>query len=91
MRESPALDIMELLIRRGAKVTYTDPWVPSFTHRGHSMDEVPFAQAIEANHDCVVIATDHAKFDYAAIAKLALVVDTRNAIKGHNGSNVFKL
>jgi UDP-N-acetyl-D-glucosamine dehydrogenase len=91
MRESPALDIMELLIRRGAIVTYTDPWVPSFSHGGHAMDEVPFEQAIKARNDCVVIATDHAKFDYAAIAKLPLVVDTRNAIKGHNGPNVFKL
>lgn len=91
MRESPALDIMELLIRRGAIVTYTDPWVPSFSHGGHAMDEVPFDQAIATNYDGVIIATDHAKFDYAAIAKMPLVVDTRNAIKGHRGSNVFKL
>ncbi|MGE0675382.1 MAG: UDP binding domain-containing protein, partial [Methylibium sp.] len=91
MRESPALDIMELLIRRGATVSYTDPWVPSFSHGGHAMDELPFDQAVRANFDCAVIATDHGSFDYSAIAKLPLVVDTRNAIKGETGPNVFKL
>ena len=91
MRESPALDILELLTRRGATVTYTDPWVPAFSHGGHSMDEVPFDQAVKTGYDCVVIATDHAKFDYAAIARMPLVVDTRNAIKGPSRPNVFKL
>ncbi|MGE3511424.1 MAG: nucleotide sugar dehydrogenase [Vicinamibacterales bacterium] len=91
MRESPALDIMELLIRRGARVSYTDPWVPSFSHGGHAMDELPFDQAVRANFDCAVIATDHGSFDYAEIAKLPLVVDTRNAIKGETGPHVFKL
>ncbi len=91
MRESPALDIMELLMRRGATVTYSDGWVPSFSHGGHAMDEVPFDQAVNTPYDCVVIATDHASFDYGRISQMPLVVDTRNAIKGPTGANVFKL
>jgi len=91
MRESPALDIMELLIRRGATVTYSDSWVPSFSHAGHDMTEVPFDQAVATDYDCVVIATDHASFDYGLISQMPLVVDTRNAIKGATGPNVFKL
>ena len=91
MRESPALDIIELLIRRGATVTYSDMWVPSFDHGGHAMTEVPFEKAIAADYDCAVIATDHAAFDYEKIAKMPLVVDTRNALKGVTGPNIFKL
>ncbi len=80
-----------LLTRRGAQVSYSDSWVPSFDHGGHAMDEVPFDQAVTTDYDCVVIATDHASFDYAKIARMPLVVDTRNAIKGETGKNVFKL
>ena len=86
-----ALDIIELLIRRGATVTYSDMWVPSFDHGGHAMTEVPFEKAIAADYDCAVIATDHAAFDYENIAKMPLVVDTRNALKGVTGPNIFKL
>jgi UDP-N-acetyl-D-glucosamine dehydrogenase len=91
MRESPALDIMELLTRRGATVTYSDRWVPSFDHGGHAMSEVPFEQAVATDYDCAVIATDHAAFDYPRIAKMPLVVDTRNALKGVTGAHIFKL
>jgi UDP-N-acetyl-D-glucosamine dehydrogenase len=90
VRESPALDILELLVKRGAKVSYTDPYVPDLQHGGHSFQQVPFDTAVSSTVDCAVIATDHKVFDFARIAKMPLVVDTRNAIKSP-GSNIFRL
>jgi UDP-N-acetyl-D-glucosamine dehydrogenase len=91
MRESPALDILELLTRRGAHVTYTDPYVPHLIHAGHTLESVPFASAVENGCDCAVVATDHRAFDYASIARMPLVVDTRNALTGCMRSSIFRL
>ena len=91
MRESPALDILELLTKRGASVTYTDPFVPSLSHAGHVLDSVPFETALVSSFDCAVVATDHTGFDYRRIAKLPLVVDTRNALKSFAGPAIFTL
>jgi UDP-N-acetyl-D-glucosamine dehydrogenase len=90
VRESPALDILELLVRRGATVTYTDPFVPAMQHGGHTYQSVPFDGTNGACWDCVVVATDHSAFDYDRIASFPLVVDTRNAIK-RAGGQVFTL
>jgi UDP-N-acetyl-D-glucosamine dehydrogenase len=90
VRESPALDIMLLLRQRGAKITYTDPHVPCLKLDGLAMDSAPLEKAAEA--DCVVIVTDHSVFDYAKVAAEArLIVDTRNALKGHTGVNLVRL
>ncbi|MGE3179448.1 MAG: nucleotide sugar dehydrogenase [Vicinamibacterales bacterium] len=91
MRESPALDIMELLIRRGAAVSYTDGWVPEMNLGGHAFTSVPFDTAVQSGYDCAVVATDHANFDYRRIAALPLVVDTRNALKDATGPGIFRL
>jgi UDP-N-acetyl-D-glucosamine dehydrogenase len=91
VRESPALDIILLLERRGARVTYSDPYVSNIRLDGHELSaEDP--NAMSAAADCVVIVTDHAKFDYAAIVKNArLIVDTRNALKKHPSPKVVRL
>jgi UDP-N-acetyl-D-glucosamine dehydrogenase len=91
LRESPALDILELLAKRGASVSYTDPYVPCVRTDGLSLQSVPEAEALANGYDCVVIATDHRVFDYAAIARSTLVVDTRNALKEHRLPHVFRL
>jgi UDP-N-acetyl-D-glucosamine dehydrogenase len=90
MRESPALDILELLVKRGAVVSYTDPWVPELKDGGHTQKSVDFAAALENGYDCAVVTTDHKLFDYERIAALPLVVDTRNAIKRRSPA-IFKL
>jgi UDP-N-acetyl-D-glucosamine dehydrogenase len=90
VRESPALDILELLTQRGAVVTYTDPYVPELRHGGHTLQTVPFDQAVSSSCDCAVVATDHTRFDFQRIGRMPLVVDTRNAIKSP-GANVFRL
>jgi UDP-N-acetyl-D-glucosamine dehydrogenase len=91
VRESPALDIIELLERRGAVVTYTDPYVPTLSHAGRELESVPFDLAINSPCDCGVIATDHRTFDFARIASLPLLVDTRNALRGFAQPSIFRL
>ncbi len=91
MRESPALDILELLHQRGATVTYTDPYVPKLEHGALKLCSVPEDKAAQGI-DCAVICTNHRVFDYPAIVKrFPLVVDTRNALKGIDSPNIFRL
>jgi UDP-N-acetyl-D-glucosamine dehydrogenase len=92
MRESPALDVLELLHRRGAILSYTDPFVPTLDHGELSMTSVPEADAPHDGVECAVICTNHSVFDYAAMPKrFPLVVDTRNALKNSQADNVFRL
>ncbi len=82
IRESPALDIIRLLEGSGAKVSYHDPYVPSFSEDGHQAVSVPLTKEVLGAADCVVIVTDHAKIDYDLIRREAhRVVDTRNALR----------
>jgi UDP-N-acetyl-D-glucosamine dehydrogenase len=90
LRESPALDVMELLVRRGAIVSYTDPYVPSFQHGTLNLSSI--TEEAAKGSDCALIVTDHKIFDYARIAKnFPLVVDTRNALKNIKSDHVFTL
>lgn len=78
VRESPALDIMKLLIDQQVDVSYHDPLVPSVVWNNCRRVSVGVEQAAE--HDAVVILTDHANVDYSALVDRAqLVVDCRNA------------
>jgi UDP-N-acetyl-D-glucosamine dehydrogenase len=84
IRESPSLKLVELLERRGARVSYHDPYVPTVpVTREHSelggRASVPLDAAAISGHDAVLVATDHDKIDYPLIAAHArLIVDTRN-------------
>jgi UDP-N-acetyl-D-glucosamine dehydrogenase len=90
VRESPSLDIMHLLQKRGAKVSYADPHVPSIVLEGETYLSQPECAAATA--DCVVIVTDHAAFDYKKLVEDAsLIVDTRNALKGVQSPKVVRL
>jgi UDP-N-acetyl-D-glucosamine dehydrogenase len=91
VRESPALDIILLLDRRGARVTYSDPFVPRIQLDGRELAaQDPGAMA--AGADCVVIVTDHTKFDYAGIVERArLIVDTRNVLKTYSSPKIVRL
>jgi len=92
MRESPALDIIETLGKRGATISYTDPWVPELRLDGHAMTSVDLDKAIAGRPDCVVICTDHAAFKYDELVKSGVViVDTRNALKDRQAANIFRL
>jgi UDP-N-acetyl-D-glucosamine dehydrogenase len=90
MRESPALDILQLLHRRGAELSYTDPYVPTLKEGTVSLQSV--AEDRVDGIDCAVIATDHKVFDYSAMpGRFPLIVDTRNALKGNAAKNIFRL
>jgi len=91
LRESPALEILELLDKAGATVSYTDPYFPNFKH-GH-LDLASVAEkAMHEGVDCGVIVTDHKVFDYPAmVTRFPLLLDTRNALKGVTRDNVFRL
>jgi UDP-N-acetyl-D-glucosamine dehydrogenase len=83
MRESPALDVINELQRKGADVRYADPFVDSLEHEGLSTPRVdPTAEVLHAA-DAVIVVTDHKEFDYPMIVKTAdLVIDARNATRG---------
>ncbi|MCS7311224.1 MAG: hypothetical protein NZ741_13495, partial [Armatimonadetes bacterium] len=95
LRESPALKIIEILHRRGAKVSYHDPYFPTL----HVQDHVDLHLRSETltperlqRADCVVIVADHSSYDWAMIAENAkLVVDTRNALKAFPAPHIWKL
>ncbi len=92
MRESPALDIIQLLGKKGAKIGYCDPHVPVLDEHGITMRAEPFTRTTLRKADCAVIVTDHDAFDYGMILRESkAVVDTRNALKGKGGSKVVKL
>ena len=92
VRESPALDILELLTRQGATVSYTDPYVASLAHGAETLRSMPEQEALSSSADCYVICTNHDVFDYDEIVKGAtLIVDTRNALKSHTGPSIFRL
>ena len=91
MRESPALDIIELLGKRGAEISYSDPWVPELRTDGHSLKAVDFGNAVTGCPDCVVICTDHSVFTYDELVKSGVVsVDTRNALKDRLAPTIFR-
>jgi len=95
IRESPSLDVMTLLHKKGAIVRYADPYVPTLTARGWpggvELRSEPLTAETMAGADCVAILTEHKKVDYSMVVKSAkLIVDTRNAIAGEH-PHVFKL
>jgi len=90
MRESPALDVILLLQKRGATITYSDPHVPVLRLDGLNLEASPEEAAAAA--DCVIIVTDHSSFDYAGLVERSqLIVDTRNALKGVRSEKIVRL
>ncbi len=85
VRESPSLELIEMLQGKGARVDYNDPYVPK-THKMRRYDlrmsSAPITEKNLRKYDCIVISTDHSIYDYNFIAKHSkLIVDTRNAMK----------
>lgn len=92
MRESPALDIANMLVERGAILMYHDPHVREFQLQGDTMKSVDLNEKTVSDADLVVIVTDHTDVDYSLLAKSAKrIVDTRNAMKDHKLEKVVRL
>jgi UDP-N-acetyl-D-glucosamine dehydrogenase len=85
-RESPSFELLEMLVTRGAAVSYNDPHVPRLPKIRHRQVPDLSSQNLTADYlatqDCVLIATDHTAYDYSFIVEHSkLVIDTRNATK----------
>ena len=92
LRESPSLTIIELLQKRGAVVSYNDPYFPTVGHgRRYALNMTCSPLENLDQYDCVVIVTDHSDYDYHRIVREAkLVVDTRNATKGIDSPKIVR-
>ncbi len=83
LRESPSLEIIDLLVGKGALVSYYDPYLPYLKIGGINMKCLKFDKNAFKDSDCVVIATDHSNVDYKFVVENSdIVVDTRNVLKG---------
>ena len=92
IRESPSLDIMQTLIDRGARVEYSDPFVPTLEFAGRRFRSVPLTATHLRRFDCAVIATAHSGVPYAGVLKHSKgVVDTRNALRGRRSRKIVRL
>ncbi len=92
LRESPALDILDLLSQKGCIVSYHDPHVPEIRADDHTPEgavgkSVPLTDAALTGADAVIVVTDHRSVDYARVSRLAkIVIDTRNATAAYRGA-----
>lgn len=95
IRESPGVEIIDILKEKGARVDYNDPFIPSFSGMRHypnlAMKNVELSGKKLQKYDCVVIITNHSHYDYKWIVKNSkLVVDTRNATGKLKSSKIIK-
>ncbi len=92
MRESPALDILNLLLHKEAIVYYHDPYVPSLEVDNQVFESIPLTKETLNQSDCVMIVTNHGNFDYPFIVEhSALILDTRNGTKGIASDKIIKI
>ncbi|MCA1902718.1 MAG: nucleotide sugar dehydrogenase, partial [Candidatus Hydrogenedens sp.] len=94
IRESPAVDIISLLLNKGAEIYFSDPFVKTIDVEGNVFTSYPLSNGL-SQFDLVVIVTDHSSFDYQQIvSNSALILDTRNATKGlekYSKGTIFKI
>jgi UDP-N-acetyl-D-glucosamine dehydrogenase len=82
MRESPAIEVAEMLLHKGAQVDYHDPHVPELHVGSHVLKSLELSDPVLAAADLVIVVTDHSAVDYArVVARAQRVFDTRNATK----------
>lgn len=91
-RESPALDVWEVLAGRGAQLVLHDSWIEPFEWKGHFYRSVELTDQEIESADAVLILTNHTNIDYQRVVDKAKVVfDTRNATKGISSEKIIKL
>ncbi len=92
IRESPALDIMTLLQKMGADMSFHDPFVPSIIVEQHKLTSRPYSKDLLRRADAVVITTAHSVFSPKEILENAkLVIDTRNMLRGLQADHLVRL
>jgi len=94
LRESPAIDVIEILQKEKTKVSYSDPHIPYLDIGSICLKSIKITASVLKKQDLVILVTDHEKFKYSFIAKHSkLIFDTRNAFAMHGikGTNIIKL
>jgi UDP-N-acetyl-D-glucosamine dehydrogenase len=92
LRESPILKILKVLIDKGARVSYSDPFVPELNYDGINLKSVPLDNKRISSADCVLITTDHSSYDYDnIIARAKLIYDTRGITRNKKAKNVTRI
>lgn len=92
LRKSPGLDIINELNKRGARVSYSDPFIPRLNINQINLKSVSLKTDNPGAFDCVVVATDHSNVDYEYLFKASkLIFDTRNVYKHLKGGKLVKL
>lgn len=91
-RESPAVEIMDLLQAKGAHIDYSDPHIPRFPKKrdyAFDLQSLALTPKVIRDHDCLILTTDHDAFDYGMLLQHArLIVDTRGRMNRHAGNVV---
>ena len=92
-RESPALDIIELLEHAGSNVEYYDPFIPSLSFNDVKLKSIKELDKRNINKfDACAVLTDHSEIDYKLLADNSnLIIDTRNVFKNNNSSHIRRL
>jgi UDP-N-acetyl-D-glucosamine dehydrogenase len=92
LRKSPALDIIDILLKNKIKVDYFDPLIPYLKFNHIDLRAIKLDSRHLEKFDCVIIATDHTRIDYALILKNSkLIFDARNVYAGIKDRKVVKL
>jgi len=91
-RESPAVDILEMLKEKGADVYYSDPHIKSFKNKVIELKSQILTEDLIKSMDCIVVATDHSRQDYDLVLKHSkLIIDTRNVYKDIKSKKIVRL
>lgn len=93
VRQSPALDVIDLLKRNGADIRYNDPCIPTFSYKGTSYESVELTEDVLQQSDLVILVTMHTIYDYEWLQKHSqMIFDTKNAFKAvQDRTNIEKL
>ena len=94
IRESPAINIIQLLIKKNIKVSYHDPFVKKLSFKDMSLKSIALSPQVLKKFDCLLIVTDHSKLNYKMmIGNSSLIIDTRNVVKKNKkyGDKLIKL
>ncbi|NQY91812.1 MAG: nucleotide sugar dehydrogenase [Deltaproteobacteria bacterium] len=92
VRESPALDVMTLLLRKGANISFCDPYVDKVVLEGEPMSSVPLEDSVLRAADLVILLTNHSVFDLGLVSDSGcIVLDTRNGMKEFPTPTVVKI
>lgn len=93
IRESPSLEVYDLLAKNGANIDYNDPFATSFRRKDNSTaHSVELDYSRMAEYDCVILLTNHSVYEYEKVLEHAsMIIDTRNAFKAFNSDKIFKI